>query len=31
MELVHAQDERIPAASLEFGTSAIARVLERFG
>ncbi len=31
MELVHAEDERIPAASLEFGTSAIARVLERFG
>jgi acetylornithine deacetylase/succinyl-diaminopimelate desuccinylase-like protein len=31
MELIHAQDERIPAASLEFGTSAIARVLERFG
>ena len=30
MGLIHAEDERIPAASLEFGTSAIGRVLERF-
>ena len=30
MELVHAEDERIPADSLEFGTSAIRRLLERF-
>ena len=31
MELVHAADERIPAASLEFGTGAISAVLERYG
>lgn len=31
MELIHAEDERIPAAALEFGTAAIERVLERFG
>lgn len=31
MELVHAADERIPAASLEFGTGAIGAVLERYG
>ena len=31
MELIHAEDERIPADSLEFGTTAIRRVLERFG
>ena len=30
MELIHAPDERIPAASMEFGTQAITRVLERF-
>jgi acetylornithine deacetylase/succinyl-diaminopimelate desuccinylase-like protein len=31
MELVHAQDERIPVDALEFGTTAICRVLERLG
>jgi acetylornithine deacetylase/succinyl-diaminopimelate desuccinylase-like protein len=31
MQLIHAEDERLPADSVEFGTSAIARVLERFG
>ena len=31
MELVHAEDERIPVESLEFGTSAIHRVLGRLG
>ena len=31
MELVHAADERIPVDSLEFGTTAIRRLLERFG
>jgi acetylornithine deacetylase/succinyl-diaminopimelate desuccinylase-like protein len=31
MELIHAQDERIPVDTLEFGTAAIRRVLERFG
>jgi acetylornithine deacetylase/succinyl-diaminopimelate desuccinylase-like protein len=30
-ELIHAADERIPADSLEFGTSAIHAVLERYG
>ena len=30
MELIHAENERLPAEALEFGTSAIARVLERF-
>ncbi len=30
MELIHAEDERLPVAALEFGTSAIERVLERF-
>ncbi len=30
MELIHAEDERLPAPAVEFGTSAIARVLERF-
>ncbi|MDO8212882.1 M20/M25/M40 family metallo-hydrolase [Conexibacter sp. CPCC 206217] len=29
-ELVHAPDERLPVAAVEFGTTAIARVLERF-
>lgn len=31
MELIHAPNERLPVASLEFGTSALGRVLERFG
>jgi acetylornithine deacetylase/succinyl-diaminopimelate desuccinylase-like protein len=31
MELVHAEDERIPVDALEFGTTAIRRLLERFG
>jgi acetylornithine deacetylase/succinyl-diaminopimelate desuccinylase-like protein len=31
MELVHAEDERIPVDALEFGTTAICRLLERFG
>jgi acetylornithine deacetylase/succinyl-diaminopimelate desuccinylase-like protein len=31
MELVHAEDERIPVGALEFGTSAIGRLLERVG
>jgi acetylornithine deacetylase/succinyl-diaminopimelate desuccinylase-like protein len=31
MELIHAEDERLPVDTLEFGTSAIERVLERFG
>jgi acetylornithine deacetylase/succinyl-diaminopimelate desuccinylase-like protein len=31
MELVHAEDERIPVDALEFGTAAIGRLLERFG
>jgi acetylornithine deacetylase/succinyl-diaminopimelate desuccinylase-like protein len=30
MELIHAEDERLPVESLEFGTQAIGRVLERF-
>jgi acetylornithine deacetylase/succinyl-diaminopimelate desuccinylase-like protein len=30
MRLIHAADERLPAATVEFGTSAIERVLERF-
>jgi acetylornithine deacetylase/succinyl-diaminopimelate desuccinylase-like protein len=30
MELIHAEDERLPVQSLEFGTQAISRVLERF-
>jgi acetylornithine deacetylase/succinyl-diaminopimelate desuccinylase-like protein len=30
MQLIHADDERLPVDSVEFGTSAIARVLERF-
>ncbi len=29
MELIHAPNERLPAEALEFGTRAIARVLER--
>jgi acetylornithine deacetylase/succinyl-diaminopimelate desuccinylase-like protein len=31
MELVHAENERIPVDALEFGTTAIERLLERFG
>jgi acetylornithine deacetylase/succinyl-diaminopimelate desuccinylase-like protein len=31
MELIHAEDERLPAAAMEFGTQAIGRLLERFG
>jgi acetylornithine deacetylase/succinyl-diaminopimelate desuccinylase-like protein len=31
MELVHAEDERIPLDAVEFGTRAIRRLLERFG
>jgi acetylornithine deacetylase/succinyl-diaminopimelate desuccinylase-like protein len=31
MDLIHAEDERIPVESLEFGTTAIRRLLERFG
>ncbi|MDQ4024871.1 MAG: M20/M25/M40 family metallo-hydrolase, partial [Actinomycetota bacterium] len=30
-ELIHAEDERIPVESMEFGTTAIVRLLERFG
>jgi acetylornithine deacetylase/succinyl-diaminopimelate desuccinylase-like protein len=30
MDLIHAQDERLPVAAVEFGTRAIHRVLERF-
>jgi len=30
MQLIHAEDERLPVDSVEFGTSAIGRVLERF-
>ncbi|MGH2435853.1 MAG: hypothetical protein ACRDFA_02540 [bacterium] len=30
MQLVHAEDERIPVDAVEFGTSAIRRLLERF-
>jgi acetylornithine deacetylase/succinyl-diaminopimelate desuccinylase-like protein len=31
MELVHAEDERIPVDAVQFGTDAIRRLLERFG
>jgi acetylornithine deacetylase/succinyl-diaminopimelate desuccinylase-like protein len=31
MELIHAEDERIPVNALEFGTTAIRRLLERWG
>jgi acetylornithine deacetylase/succinyl-diaminopimelate desuccinylase-like protein len=31
MDLIHAEDERIPVDAIEFGTSAIRRLLERFG
>jgi acetylornithine deacetylase/succinyl-diaminopimelate desuccinylase-like protein len=30
MQLIHAEDERLPSAAVEFGTQAIGRVLERF-
>ncbi|HEY0517113.1 MAG TPA: M20/M25/M40 family metallo-hydrolase [Solirubrobacteraceae bacterium] len=30
MSLIHAENERLPAAAVEFGTSALERVLERF-
>ena len=30
MALIHAPDERLPAASVDFGTRAIERALERF-
>jgi acetylornithine deacetylase/succinyl-diaminopimelate desuccinylase-like protein len=30
MQLIHAADERLPVAAVEFGTAAIGRVLERF-
>jgi len=30
MELIHAENERLPAEAMEFGTSAIERVLQRF-
>lgn len=30
MELIHAENERLPVNAIEFGTSAIERVLERF-
>jgi acetylornithine deacetylase/succinyl-diaminopimelate desuccinylase-like protein len=30
MQLIHAENERLPAAAVEFGTQAIGRVLERF-
>jgi acetylornithine deacetylase/succinyl-diaminopimelate desuccinylase-like protein len=31
MELIHAEDERIPAAAVEFGARAIGDLLERYG
>jgi acetylornithine deacetylase/succinyl-diaminopimelate desuccinylase-like protein len=31
MRLIHAENERLPAEAVEFGTAAIGRVLERFG
>ncbi|HXB15916.1 MAG TPA: M20/M25/M40 family metallo-hydrolase [Solirubrobacteraceae bacterium] len=30
LELIHAEDERLPTAAVEFGTGAIERLLERF-
>ena len=30
MQLIHAENERLPADAVEFGTAAIERVLERF-
>jgi acetylornithine deacetylase/succinyl-diaminopimelate desuccinylase-like protein len=31
MDLVHAQDERIPVDALEFGTTAMGRLIDRLG
>jgi acetylornithine deacetylase/succinyl-diaminopimelate desuccinylase-like protein len=31
MDLIHSEDERIPVESMEFGTTAIRRLLERLG
>jgi acetylornithine deacetylase/succinyl-diaminopimelate desuccinylase-like protein len=31
MQLIHAENERLPAAAVEFGAAAIGRVLERIG
>ena len=31
MDLIHAEDERIPIDALKFGTSAIRRLLQRLG
>ncbi|MGA9874612.1 MAG: M20/M25/M40 family metallo-hydrolase [Solirubrobacteraceae bacterium] len=31
MRLIHAENERLPAAAIEFGTAAVGRVIERFG
>jgi acetylornithine deacetylase/succinyl-diaminopimelate desuccinylase-like protein len=31
MELVHAENERLPIAAMEFGTEAIGRLLARLG
>ena len=31
MRLMHAEDERIPVETLEFGTTAVQRLIERFG
>ena len=30
LKVVHAADERIPVAALEFGTEAVTRALQRF-
>jgi acetylornithine deacetylase/succinyl-diaminopimelate desuccinylase-like protein len=30
MDLIHSEDERVPAEAVEFGAEAIGRVLERF-
>lgn len=31
IELIHAENERIPGDAVEFGTNAMRRLLERFG
>jgi hypothetical protein len=31
MRLIHAENERLPANAIEFGTTAIGRVLEHIG
>jgi acetylornithine deacetylase/succinyl-diaminopimelate desuccinylase-like protein len=31
MDLIHAQDERLPVEAMEYGTEAIGRLIERFG